>query len=899
MKSHGLTLLGHTFAVVLGVLAGPALHANSTPDQAPATDAPYAKQTWPSARTLVWAKPGEGGTALEPGNWTEYASAADCAAGKAGGPADAGPDADTDLILPDAPDGQSYIVGCMVSAKERKKQQPDSPTLFLSCRHVSIGAGAALDGGMGVSRGKSVFSDMPSADTPIGICGNVTVKDGGCIYGHLHFVGDKHTWFSMGNSPEPLGRSLLIRKAQGAGVTMMVPQYDLIDAVTIESGRLVLAPGTSLRINATPQARIALNKLKKRGFGRVEPYVWVHDKAALEMQSGSRIGRVSPPDDISADMRIEGLLQIGRAGDGNNAPAVIELTMAEGDGTFLDQPGGLYICPTAEVRNFGCLSITAGNPDKAAAGKGVSIFLENSVDLGKVSIDYLRAGGIAATDTAAAEKALSAAAFGEHCAATGDAAYSTIQPVDFHGGLGKVEFVDGLNTECEILFPLGDRLIVRSKGNRTAQSFDLKSVHAVDIDGKRTEYNPARPLTDAEQQLRQLNALWADVPGKGQIGNYGRQDCPKAPLMVWRRPGKTGSRFVGANWVDQTGRPYFQPPISTSSEGPDTPAADILLPAADVFYQSVGDRPQWSCRHMTIENNAFFFLTYNIQGNLWMKDGSGMQAPWFGMYSNTAPGVHRFLRFDGMRIKRPSGKHPIPERVDSADRSISQWGRYQTGPDGTLEIIGTHMVNDHFFVGGEGKTIMSEESQMAPLGSRAAFMIQPGATVVLLQDARIGVESSAMDHACVPVIVSGTLEIGTPERPITRDMLFPVAGMEEDAINREPGENMRGSGVSLLVGKQGRLIMHTIDPTKARLVFKMHDSEKAKTRGKRWGDPKGIVLDFAGAAELDGVVFDDVLEEGIMVSPSTRAMWKNVSYGEHNLAAPEKLYWNLKTGDSP
>ena len=37
---------------------------------------------------------------------------------------------------------------------------------------------------------------------------------------------------------------------------------------------------------------------------------------------------------------------------------------------------------------------------------------------------------------------------------------------------------------------------------------------------------------------------------------------------------------------------------------------------------------------MTVENNAFFHLTYNIGGNLWMKDGSGMHAPWFGAYRN-------------------------------------------------------------------------------------------------------------------------------------------------------------------------------------------------------------------------------------------------------------------------
>ena len=59
---------------------------------------------------------------MEPGNWTEYASAEDYAARKGGQPAAGGPDANTDLILPDAPAGQSYIVGYMVSAKERKSR---------------------------------------------------------------------------------------------------------------------------------------------------------------------------------------------------------------------------------------------------------------------------------------------------------------------------------------------------------------------------------------------------------------------------------------------------------------------------------------------------------------------------------------------------------------------------------------------------------------------------------------------------------------------------------------------------------------------------------------------------------------------------------------------------------
>ena len=880
-------------AMMIGLLTAGELHAVEEPDvKGRAKGELFSREHWPQARTLVWARPGEGGAALEAGNWIEYASAEDFAAGKGGKPAAKGPDAKTDIVLPDAPDGKAYIVGCMVRAKTRRRSRK-SGALTLSCRHVTIGAGAALDGGIGVSRGKPVTSDYPDDDTPMDIYGNVRVKDGGYIYGPLRFAGGKHALFSIGKSPEPLGRSLLIRKSKGAGVTFQAPRYDLVEGVRVESGRLVLAKGTAIRTNAALQARIDLKKLRKRGYGRGEPYVRVRDRAALEMQAGSRIGRVNPPDDIVADMLIEGLLQIGRSGESNEAPAVIELTVSAGDGKFLNQIGGLYIRPTAEVRNFGRLSITAGNPDPKASDKGVSIFLEKSVDFGRVGIDYLRAGGIAATDPAAAAKALAEATFGKHCAASGDALYSKIEPVGFKGGSGTVEFVDGVSTECEILFPLGDRLIVRSRGNRIAQSFDLKSVRAVEIGGKRTEYNPRRALSAGEQQLRKVNALWADVPGKGQIGAYGKQKWRKVPLMVWRRPGQAGSRFVAANWLDETGRPYFEPPVSEESEGPEAPVADILLPAADTFYEVVGQRPQWRIRHMTIENGAQFFLTYTICGNLWMKDGSGMRAPWFGKYSNPAPDLHRFLRFDGMRLRSPQRGETTPQRVDPADWRISQWGCYQTAPGGSLEIIGKNHVNDQFRVIGEGKLIISEGGYLSP-GLRACFAIQPEATVVLLQDARISVETTAKQQGKASVWVGGTLMIGTPERPITRDMLFPVVGIEEQYISRRPAGGLRTPGVSFLLSEGGRLVMHTVDPTRARLVFKMHDSDKAKSAGKKYGNPKGVVLAFFGKAELNGVVFDNVLEGGIMVSPHQRAQWKNVSYGKGNLAEPDKLYWNAK-----
>ena len=165
-----MKLLQFAFMLAVGLMPTLALQAANSAES-PA-DAPYLKEQWPKVRTLVWAKLGESGTALGPGNWTEFASAEDYAAGKGGKPAANGPDAKSDIVLPDAPDGKSYIVGCMVRAKTRRRS-PQSGALTLSCRHVTIGAGAALDGGIGVSRGKSVTSDWPDDDTPMDIYGLV------------------------------------------------------------------------------------------------------------------------------------------------------------------------------------------------------------------------------------------------------------------------------------------------------------------------------------------------------------------------------------------------------------------------------------------------------------------------------------------------------------------------------------------------------------------------------------------------------------------------------------------------------------------------------------------------------------------------------------------------------
>jgi len=899
------------FTMAIAFLAIVPLHAAEGLNLPELADEPFAKEQWPQTRTLVWANPGVSGSMQAPKNWTEYASAVAYLAGIEGRPARNSPDKNTDIILPDSPSGRSYVIACI----DRRGGDKDNPQLY--CRHITIGKGAGLDGGCEFTRGRAGYPRTPGSDTPIGIYGNVTVNDGGYIYGPLVFLGGKDTYLYIGNSPEPLGRSWSIRKSNGASVTLLSKRYALAEGVTVRSGRLVLQSGSHLCFGVGIEARIESRKRPETGMFRKEAYIHVHKTGALEMHSGSRIGRTRQPEAIVADLRIEGLLQIGRPGEKCDQPAVIELGMAEGSGGFLTQHGGLYIGPSARVRNFGRLAITSYHRDSpATASKGISLFLEKAVELGDVSFDYLRTGGIVATDDKTAKAAAARGSFGKHCGAKGDALFSELASIDFQGGQGTVEFVDGLKTDCKILFSHAGRLIVRGKGNRTLQSFDLASVHTVTIDGSRTQFNPKRPLTEKEKELRRLNALWADVPGKGEAGRYGDQQWPDCPVMIWARPGTSGACSVGPNWLDETGRPYFEVPlISRRGVRSDTPSIDMLLPAADTPYAASSRHRRGSeglplYRHLTIERNACYGSADNLKGNLWMKHGSGLNGltgSRGGEFANTEPGLHRFLRFDGKRIPYRGGGADAP-LVDSRNAVLAQFGYFSTGDGGTLELIGQiRSAGDRLTIGGTGTMIISEGSELLE-GSRSALWIGQGATLALLQDALVGTVMTQQRPQCyASMIVGGTLTIGLPDKPIRRDMRFSLNGIKENLINRNPNFSVRSTGCSFVLGQRGRFVIHSANPQKARAIFTMHDSERAiandaryramasKARDPAYWNPEGIVCYFAGQTEVNGIVFDKVYPGGIIVAPETRAKWKNVFYASHNLAEPEKLYWKLET----
>ena len=125
----------------------------------------FLKQKWPKGRVLIWPHAGKsfGRSAPRPdplnaGSWIDAAT---------GKPADAMPDMDTDIILPDA--DKPY----KVSFKGQKNR---------ACRHLTVGRNATFEPGGGGSL--SVF-------------GNVWIRPGGTLYIYrtLKLVGSGHTFF--------------------------------------------------------------------------------------------------------------------------------------------------------------------------------------------------------------------------------------------------------------------------------------------------------------------------------------------------------------------------------------------------------------------------------------------------------------------------------------------------------------------------------------------------------------------------------------------------------------------------------------------------------------------------------------------------------------------------------
>ena len=486
------------------------------------------------------------------------------------------------------------------------------------------------------------------------------------------------------------------------------------------------------------------------------------------------------------------------------------------------------------------------------------------------------------------------------------------------GGVGTIEFVDGLKTDCEVLFkhPNCDRLIVRSRGGGTVQSLALAIVHKVAAGGKIATVQSHRALTAGEKAIRETNHLWGDEAGPRRIGRYAKQKWDRKALIVWAQPGKNGEFDKAANWLDETGKPCMASPWRKDSTaervapsrrkkaGAETGKfdGDILLPAAKAEYSvfQSGNRDHlgaFRIRHLTVESGASYNVRYTIQGNLWMKDGSmlgrGTQTGGFGSADfdwNT------FARFCGKRWSdRKIAQSKRSGRKDESEWiAISHWVWIDTGRAGSLEIIGKSGGPGDRLTLKRGTLIVSEDSYIGN-GNRGSYYCMPGTTTILLDGAGVGCRHKIISRGRATYGIGGTFMCGTPDHPLTRDLRIECCLYNAEDLTPDAQLGQRTTGASFVLGDTGKMIVHSKDPKSARVVFcPIPDGNPVSQyvvapRAKNRPTPTGITAVFAGETTFNGVAFEGFCKRGIIVQSKAREAWKNVSFGK-NQGAGDDLF---------
>ena len=483
-----------------------------------------------------------------------------------------------------------------------------------------------------------------------------------------------------------------------------------------------------------------------------------------------------------------------------------------------------------------------------------------------------------------------------------------------------IMLVDGTRLDCEVLFthPNAPCLILRASDNSWVQSLPTALVHAVAKNGKPTVLNPRRDTTPEEKAALNADGLNVTAVGEGQIGKYATEKWEKKPLIVWAAPGESGNAMEGSSWLDETGKPLEESPWKEFkgakaggkvSEG-GVFDGDVLLPCAAEHYEAIqpGNRDHLDSqvlRHLTVEKNASYRIRYTIQGNLWVKEGAklgdGTQTGGLGCGGTNKHTVARFSYADTKK-----------ENAWAFVQDISHWIYIDTGEKGSLEIVGLCGGAGDRLTFARGTLVMSEDSYIGN-GNRGSFYTEEGTTTILLNGARVGNPDPMVTSDRGTYGIGGTLMFGTPEHPLTRDLDFGGAYYKLENLNPAAKPSQRTSGASFVLGETGKMVVHSADPQKARVLFQPRSKElpvdqyvvdrktglweyvkRNQTPKKEFWDsdltPDGVTAVFLGETDFNGVHFEGFYEGGIVVKTGDRSRWKNVTFGKNNAAEQEKLF---------
>jgi|GEM_PF-2083070 len=366
---------------------------------------------------------------------------------------------------------------------------------------------------------------------------------------------------------------------------------------------------------------------------------------------------------------------------------------------------------------------------------------------------------------------------------------------------------------------------------------------------------------------------------------YETETWPDAPVLVWAKPGQDGKLDEPGNWRQANGKPARTAP---------TRDTDIVLPASNKPYRVSGGRNN-QVRHVVIENNAILTGGHRNEVEIW--GNCHVKAGGFSRYISVRGDRHTFFKVDESLYPNPeNGKvYGHPSRRVSFEQlcpgHLSH--KFQVCKFGTasVEFIGNLGVSDEIMVQC-GKMIVNGEFRYSGATNKGALEIYDGGILEIQSGSRVAPFFPTNKKAVYNVNIyrNGTLQAGSPERPLTEDAYLSMGFGEND----KPGR----TGLYMALGSMLRV--YTTDPEKARLVFTSIADDPGFRDGKGkllsgLGDKAqgkvGVAMQLAGDIKLDGAHFDYICDGGIGLPGGQQPEdWKNVTWGSHVAGKPASLF---------
>jgi hypothetical protein len=441
-------------------------------------------------------------------------------------------------------------------------------------------------------------------------------------------------------------------------------------------------------------------------------------------------------------------------------------------------------------------------------------------------------------------------------------------------GADTVELLDGTRIRGKVTERTETSVSVRTRQGMS-MTLPLARVHAIKTGSGREVVNEkAARAPPSSRSTGSRGAKPSKVAGSEKAEElaearpaYELEKWPRVPLLVWANPGKDGGFNDAANW-NGGGRPNEE--------------TDVLLPASEKPYTVKAPRGS-RCRHLTIEKNAAIIGTHGgspfaVWGNCHIKEGGRIH------FVDVMGPKHTYFRLDGgefTKYRWTAKGWGGPWAQPTATSQIHHKMQIAKFSGGSVEFIGNVGIGDEFYLS-RGRMIIGPKSEFRYNGSagKGTFEIFDGATLELQSGAAVAPHKavSSMNIFNLSIYRGGTLQAGSPRRPLT-----------EDAYVRLGYDGKPGSGRNGMYCANGSAIkVYSRDPKTTRLVFTA--VTHAGTASAE-GDQRGIEVHLGGRIDLEGVLFDCVRLGGIhLADMELPKRATDLFFGPRNAGEPSALF---------